>query len=128
MRIYGHSDDCIEVEGVSFREEYSLGDDSHLIFPSGLVIRCTFCDKPDEAWRFRVVKNPAFIDVEETGPNEDGDYQLEVAEEPHELRHCQSADGETRQEMEDRLAEFDRWDNLEDGELRMAFEAVRRLL
>jgi hypothetical protein len=94
-RICGHSDDCIEIEGGKLCEEFSLSDYSYLRFPDGLVIRCTFCDNDEEAWRFRVVKNPANVNVTESGPNEDRDYELTIDATYTLVYHDDSPDGMT---------------------------------
>lgn len=74
--IYGASDDCIEVEGPCGAEEYG-GDDGHLHFPCGTVVKVTYdsSGKPG-CWEVSVVKLAKGVTVAShfQEPVEDGDY------------------------------------------------------
>jgi hypothetical protein len=106
-RIYGHSDDCIEIDGGNLREEFGLSNDSYLRFPDGLVIRCTFCHNEDECWRFRVVRNPANVRVTESGPDKDQDYELTIDATYTLVYHDDSPDGMTAERLAERLNDAD---------------------
>jgi hypothetical protein len=55
--IYGHSDDCIELEG-DFRDEFSAYDCwRYLHFADGTVVKCGYGLIEDKGWHFRVVHN-----------------------------------------------------------------------
>lgn len=40
--VYGHSDDCIEVEGDIREEYYAKGDENFLCFSDGTVLKITY--------------------------------------------------------------------------------------
>lgn len=54
MKIYGSSDDLIEVEGTSFEEEFMVGKKVYLATSHGVLIKAHY---DDGEWLFRVVRN-----------------------------------------------------------------------
>lgn len=132
LRIYGHSDDCIEIDwnrGVAEEEFYVREGRSFLRFDGGLVVAATFCADKDEAWRFRVVFNPEGLKVEELGPNEDGDYELNIrngdgpAYSPAWVRHDATPNGPDDEQIEDELDSMD-WRDMSKEQRRKVYEVI----
>ncbi len=119
MKIYGHSDDCIEVEGTHICEEFYIHKGgSYLRFDNDLVVRCTFNEQKDVGWRFSVINLPATNTVEEIGPDEDGDYSLIIyGKEPEAVVCDDTPSGPSSGMARDLLEDFDRWRNLTDEQV-----------
>lgn len=118
MKIYGHSDDCIEIEGRNINDEiYLMGEMLFLHFDGGVVIQCSFCLEEDECWRFRVVKNDAGVSFTENGPNEDDDYELVLNFEPTSFYATDSVEGVTASFARKCLKNNINWDNMSDDQV-----------
>ena len=127
VEIYGHSDDCIEVDGGLLQEEFYIREEgSFLRFPDGLVVRCTFCAEDNEAWRFRVVRNPANVRIEEQGPDDHEDYRLVVHADYPSVDHDATEDGPDNSQIRDELDRFDAAD-YSNEERRAIFNFLRQL-
>lgn len=81
LKIYGHSDDCIEIESSepgkpTFRDElYYNGDRKTFVrFPCGLVIEALFAvpdSRNPNGWAFDIIRNPNHYHASETNNDED---------------------------------------------------------
>lgn len=73
LEIYGHSDDCIEIEGALREEFYLIGSDdekSYLAFSDGTVLSVLY-DK-DGAWRFNRVAGGTSAYSKQEADEDDG--------------------------------------------------------
>ena len=71
IKIYGASDDLIEVEG-DFREEFYYYEDSLIIVSDGTVVSVVYGDKG--IWRLNVISKGACVFQKHEGEDEDSDY------------------------------------------------------
>jgi hypothetical protein len=55
-KVYGHSDDCIEVEGHLEDEFSSFDKASHLYFSDGTILRCEYGANDKAQWEIKPVK------------------------------------------------------------------------
>lgn len=84
LKIYGSSDDLIEVDGTSLNEEFNYSgrdrdDDkgAYLAFSDGTLLSCTY-DR-DGIWRFNILsKGKSFISKDECIEEKDGRYSDHV--------------------------------------------------
>lgn len=76
VEIYGHSDDCIEVEGGDLTDEFSAYDcKKFLHFSDGTIIEAEYSPKDDDDYRWRV--RPVKIGKGTTIERVDGTYHGE---------------------------------------------------
>lgn len=69
-KVYGHSDDCVEIEGDVDAEFYD--DDTRLKFDDGTILRITYAN--DGFWRIEVLtRGTLFVRVVQGGDVDD-DY------------------------------------------------------
>lgn len=73
VKIYGHSDDCIEIEG-SISEEfgYYRNNYKYLHFNDGTVIRAGREQEDGKLWSFDVIKAGEFASIQKESIPEDG--------------------------------------------------------
>lgn len=124
MRIYGHSDDCIEIDGEGLREEVYLRDGrSFLRFACGTVVRCRFGEE-GRGWLFDVVTHGEGVTsvVGEPDDQLDSDLVLEGVQLP--MVHDATADGPDEEQIEDFFEDFD-WRDLDADVRRSVFAAAR---
>ena len=79
VRIFGSSDDLIEVDG-DIREEFAYADNEYvpghngLVFSTGTILRVHYGDGDEGIWRITpIAKGTAEIEVD-PGTDEDNDY------------------------------------------------------
>jgi len=77
IRIYGASDDLIEIEG-DIRDEFSYWEDNenYLAFSDGTVLHIEYCD--DGIWRIRRMAAGGFIFANKEAVDADGDQYSDV--------------------------------------------------
>lgn len=129
VEVYGSSDDLIVVEGSGLTDEFgSYNQKKYLHFSDGTVLEVEYApdDDPKYLWRIRPFKTgdtkittvPGTYHEEEPGSKCDrvileGDFRW--------VRCYESPDGPTRDEMIDRLCDFE-WSDMEYDTIRAAFE------
>ncbi len=107
VKIYGHSDDNIEIEAPGLREEYGLRRNSHLRFSDGTVIQCTFDEVEGWAWHFGIVNKGGGYISHETECDEDGDMTLTLDIEAEWDSHDNTPDGPDHDQLNDDLEQLD---------------------
>jgi len=125
--IYGHSDDCIEIESGSFRDAFAYNGKGrdYLHFPCGLVVKCEFDMEPDTAWRFKVVANPEAFAVTETDPCEDCDYRLAINCDATYAMHHATANGPDDEEAVS-VVENTEWEHVSIKTKRLVYAILHR--
>lgn len=108
IRIYGHSDDCIEIEGAIVDEHYAYDGPMYLHFDNGLVVECEYSPEDYSGkWRIREVKPCHYQTIHEPAQDCDNNNTdvLRLTHGPMPKRvSCWSApDGPCREELIEKL-------------------------
>lgn len=108
VKIYGYSDDNIEIEAPGLREEYGLRRNSHLRFSDGTVIRCTFDEVEGWAWHFAVInKGEGLRAARHDRDEECEDMTLHLLIDAEWVSHDNTPDGPCREQLLNDLEQLD---------------------
>ena len=112
IRIYGHSDDCIEIDGAITEEFYASNGPMYLHFDNRLVVECEYSpeDYPGK-WRIREVK-PSNYQTTHEPAQDDEDNNTDVLRITHgpmpkRVQCWSSPDGPCREDLVEKLKKID---------------------
>lgn len=74
VRVYGASDDCIEVDGDIYEEFYANREGNYLAFSNGSLLEIQYAD--DGIWRIRSLTGEIRVDA---CPPDDDDHYTDYA-------------------------------------------------